>query len=189
MTARLAGFLSGNALDQNIALEKRPDDTYRPRSLSQAIEMLNEMVLDEMETEHYFTLMLADIDLTTGRVTVGQAGHPHPLVQRRSGEITQDGTGGFPVGLMSGISFDTFKLQLDPGDRLVILSDGFTECPNDAGDMLGEEGLASMLADLEDMSGPALCEALVWRLGDYAGTPDFPDDVSGLVFEYQPKAR
>jgi phosphoserine phosphatase RsbU/P len=189
MTARLAGYLSGSALDQNIALKKNEDGSYSPRPLNEAIEMLNELVLDEMETEHYFTLMLANIDVTSGIVKIGQAGHPHPVVQRRTGEVEQEGTGGFPVGLMSGVTFSEFETKLDPGDRLIILSDGVTECPNELGDMLGESGLSAMMNDLFNVSGPLLFETLVWKLCEFAGNSEFPDDVSGIMFEYQPDAR
>ncbi len=186
MTARLAGYLSGSAPDQNIALEKTEDGSYRSRPLFEAIETLNEMVLDEMETEHYFTLMLADINLKTGEVRLGQAGHPHPIIQRKSGDIVQTGTGGFPVGLMPDVTFEEFEMTLEPGDRLVIFSDGVTECPNTTGQMLGEEGLETYLREMHHVTGPALFETLMWKLGEFAGTSDFPDDVSGIMFEFQP---
>lgn len=184
MTARLAGYLSGNARDQNIALEKCADGQYRSRPPAEAIETLNELVLDEMETEHYFTLMLVDIDLATGKMVIGQAGHPHPVIQRKSGEMIQEGTGGFPVGLMSGVQFTQFEMQLEPGDRLIILSDGVTECPGPTGEMLGEPGLEEMLAQLDDLHGEAFFENLIWKLSEFADHTEFPDDVSGLLFEY-----
>ncbi|WP_299735931.1 SpoIIE family protein phosphatase [uncultured Roseobacter sp.] len=184
MTARLAGYLSASALDQNIALEKLPDGSFQSRPPEEAIETLNELVLDEMETEHYFTLMLADIDLRTGKVVIGQAGHPHPVIQRKSGVLEQDGSGGFPVGLMSGVTFSQFEMQLYPGDRLLILSDGVTECPSTEGNFLGEDGLEEILAKLHDVAGPALFESLMWSLTEISGLSEFPDDVSGLLFEY-----
>ena len=88
------------------------------------------------------------------------------------------------MGLLSGIKFEQFELQMGAGDRLLILSDGVTECPDAAGDMLGEVGLAEMLGDLRRFSGPALLSALVWKLSEFAGSRDFPDDVSGILFEY-----
>lgn len=188
MTARLAGYLSSSALDQNIALEKHPDGGYRSRPMAQAIETLNELVLDEMETEHYFTLMLVDVDLKTGLLKIGQAGHPHPVIQRQSGTIEQDGPGGFPVGLMSGVEFNEFSMQMVPGDRLLILSDGITECPSPEGDILGEEGLEEMITELSDVSGLPFFETLVWKLGEFAGHEEFPDDISGVLFEFQPYA-
>lgn len=184
MTARLAGYLSAAAPDQNVALQRLSDGTYAFLPPEDVIETLNDLVLDEMETEHYFTLLLADVDLTTGHVRMAQAGHPHPAVQRKDGTIEQDGPGGFPVGLMSGISFTQFETQLEPGDRLLLLSDGVTECPNPHGDMLEESGVEDMMRDLADVSGPAFFEAMLWKLAEFAGTQPFPDDVSGILFEY-----
>ena len=88
---------------------------------------------------------------------------------------------------MSGVSFSEYSFGLEPGDRLIILSDGVTECPNESGAMLGEEGLADMLRELGNTKGHAMLEALIWRLGEFAGSADFPDDISGVVFEFQPE--
>lgn len=185
MTARLAGYLSGSAPDQNIALERGPDGTYRARAPADAVALLNELVLDEMETEHYFTLLLARVNLSSGAVTLAQAGHPHPVIQRSNGGVEQDGPGGFPVGLLPDATFTQFDAQLAPGDRLLLLSDGVTECPLADGRMLGEDGLASILHDLASVTGPALLESLVWRLSERAGQSEFPDDVSGILFEFR----
>ncbi|MEP1929903.1 MAG: SpoIIE family protein phosphatase [Paracoccaceae bacterium] len=185
MTARLAGYLSSTAPEQNVALGRDAKGNTVPLPPSQVIENINDLVLNEMETEHYFTLMLADVDLVTGRVVIGQAGHPHPLIQRVDGTIEQDGPGGFPVGLLPGAEFSQFEVQMNPGDRLLILSDGVTECPDPAGELLAEEGLERIAHNLKDTHGTAMLEALIWKLSEYARDQDFPDDVSAILLRFK----
>lgn len=189
MTARLAGYLSATAPDQNIALAPDEQGKYHPRSPLKVIEELNELVLDEMETEHYFTLILAIVDLDSGHVTMAQGGHPHPAIQRKTGEVTVDGPGGFPVGLVPGAQFSEFETTLNPGDRLLLLSDGVVECPDPSDDMLGEEGLAEIMQDLHKVQGQAFFESLIWRLSEFAGDQNFPDDISGILFEFSGKVE
>jgi sigma-B regulation protein RsbU (phosphoserine phosphatase) len=184
MTARLAGYLSSAAPDQNVALCKDAEGRYVPRPPDEVVADLNNLILDEMETEHYFTLLLAFVELKTGKILLSQAGHPHPAIQRADGRIEMIGTGGFPVGLLSDVSFEQFGIRLRPGDRILILSDGVTECPGPDGSMLDEEGLTGLMHDLVTTRGPAFLEALIWRLTEFNGSEDFPDDISAILFEY-----
>lgn len=185
MTARLAGYLSSSSVDQNVALKTLPDGSQGYVPPHEVIAHMNQIVMEEMETELYFTMFLAVVDLQTGRVEMAQAGHPHPVILRSDGSVCQDGPGGLPVGLIEGAKFDPFEAQLEPGDRLLVLSDGVTECPDTSGGMLGEDGLTDLLCSLSGQSVESLLEALIWRLSEYAGGESFPDDISGILFEYR----
>src|SRR5690606_22154593 len=129
-------------------------------------------------------LAYAEIDRSNGRVRMVQAGHPHPVVQHRDGSISLLGEGGLPVGLLDGATYTGFETRLMPGERLFLLSDGVTECPNPAGIELGQEGLAHILRNLGDLGGTRLLDALMWELARWHGSEDFPDDVSCALFEY-----
>ena len=186
MTARLAGYLSAVTPDQNVALRRMPDGTYAPKPPGETIAALNQMVLNEMETEHYFTLLLADVNLATGKVIMAQAGHPYPAVQRADGRVEMTGTGGLPVGLIDGAEYEDFEIAMRPGDRLMIHSDGVVECADPDGALLDDHGLAQILAELRQTRGMACLESLIWKLVNFAQTDDLADDVSAVLLEFKP---
>jgi len=185
MTARLAGYLSASVPEQNLALRKTRDGRFVARPPAEAIAMLNRLIMSEMETEHYFTLVLADVDLETGRVILSQAGHPHPALQRADGTVEFIGSGGLPVGLIDGAEFQQFEVMMAPGDRLLIHSDGVIECSGRSGDLLHDEGLARILRDLRQTRGMAFLESLLWKLSEFAGDSDFNDDISAVLLEFK----
>lgn len=184
MTARLAGFLSGATPEQNLAIIHNDDGGYSARSPAKVAEHLNHLVLEEMDTEHYFTLLLAHLDLKSGAVVATQAGHPHPAIQHPDGSVNLCGNGGLPVGLVPGATYEDFEINLSPGDRLFFMSDGITECPGENDDMLDEDGVIELLKRNAAIRGPRFFEALMWDLNTYAGNQDFPDDISAILLEF-----
>jgi len=142
--------------------------------------------LNEMETEHYFTLLLADVDLSTGKVIMAQAGHPYPAIQRANGQVEMIGCGGLPVGLIDGAEYQNVQVTLLPGDRLLIHSDGVVECASPKGALLDDQGLAQILTDLRQTRGMACLESLIWKLAEFAQTDEFSDDVSAVLLEFKP---
>lgn len=186
MTARLAGYLSASAPDHNVALCSGPDGKFRPRRPKVVIEELNDLIMDEMETELYFTMILAIVELATGKVVMSQAGHPHPAIQRQDGNVQVEGPGGLPVGLIPGATYTQFEITLAPGERLFLFSDGVSECPTPNGDLLDDAGVQRIVRDLKEVKGPAFFESLLWYLSEFAEGVAFPDDISGVSFEYRP---
>lgn len=184
MTARLAGYLSGRFLDQNIALEKRFDRYYAQRRPEEVAQILNERLLTDEGVEEYFTMAYAVVDLRNGRASIVQAGHPHPIVQRADGAVEFVGTGGPPVGLLPGVEFESFEVTLDPGDRLVFYSDGITESTDADGRMLEEAGLAKLLQQLSDRAGTEMLDDLFWHITSLQEQKPMEDDVSAVMLEY-----
>lgn len=183
LTARLAGQLSATAPDQNVALRKISDGSYTARSPAEAVADLNALIQREVDTEHYFTIVLVQFDLTTGEGVMCQAGHPHPLLQKKDGEIRCLGEGGLPVGLLPDAPFEDIPFAMEEGDRLVIFSDGVIECADPLGQGLDDEGVNALLRRNHHLSGEAFMEVLMWDLSDFAGGQDMADDVSGILFD------
>ncbi len=185
MTARLAGYLSGAAPDQNLALCRHPDgriDSFPPETVA---ARFNHAMLEDLRVDQYFTMVFVEINLSTGQLSLVQAGHPYPVILRRDGRIDRLGAGGLPIGLVPDAAHDRVTGQLYAGDRLFLLSDGVTECPSPTGDPLGEDGLEAILYRNRRLDSPALLDALIWDLSHFMGSEDFPDDVSGLLFDYR----
>lgn len=188
MTARLAGYVSGTSAKQNIALREVPNGRMEMRDPAEVVTKMNQLVLEEMETEHYFTLLMGKCDLKTGHVVMSQAGHPYPTIQRGNGKIEFLGDGGMPVGMFDSAEFTEFSFQLCPGDRLLLGSDGITECADEAGNMLDEEGLEKLLVKYQALKGERFFEAMMWDLTEFKGDQDFDDDISGVLLEFKGRA-
>lgn len=184
MTARLAGLFSGGPSDQNIALNVNAYGQRDSWPAEIVANRLNQLMIEEMKVDQYFTMAYADINLNTGVVEYVQAGHPHPVVIRADGTLEQVGAGGMPIGLIADATYDRRSLVLRPGDRLFLSSDGITECPDPQGNELGGDGLMRLLAKSVTLPSNALLEALIWDLSQHAGGQDFPDDVSGVLFDF-----
>ncbi len=193
LAARLAGLFSGAVPEQNIALmplarDRRgaaadPSETVA-RPPAEVAAALNRILLEEVASDHYCTLLYAEVDLLSGAVRLVQAGHPHPLIQRASGAVEYLGDGGLPLGLIPGASHLGTEAVLQTGDRLLIMSDGITECADRAGQELGEAGLERIVRSLEDRRGQGFLDGLVAALSRHAGGHDFRDDVSAVLLEF-----
>ena len=184
LTGRLAGLFTYTSRRGNIAFASdgsahSPDEVMR---------RLNDVMLNELASEIYFTAVLAYVDTETGRVEFCQAGHPHPLVRRADGRVDRLGEGGPPVGLLPDVSFDRVTARLAPGDALLAYSDGLTDCTDSWGGMLEEEGLMQLLAGI-DVAPETAVDRIEAALRDHTGIKQFEDDISMLMFRYhRPKA-
>lgn len=186
MTAKLGGYLSSTYLDQNVAMEKRHESGYALRPPAEVARIMNERVTADAGVEEYFTMVYVTADLKTGKVQMVQAGHPHPLILRRDGSAAFLGEGGVPVGLLPDLEYGQFETQMQPGDRLLLYSDGFTECRLANGGMLQSEGLLKLVRSCDvGQPGQEFLEDLFWELRQImAPGHGMEDDISATLFEY-----
>ena len=88
------------------------------------------------------------------------------------------------IGLVDEAQFDLVEDRLNPGDRLLLMSDGVTECLDENGTMMTEEEVIRLIADLRETEGTGFLESLVWTLSQRRGEARFDDDVSAILLEY-----
>jgi len=129
-------------------------------------------------------MILGHFDRFSGEFVMTQCGHPPPIVQRSTGDISFFGDGGLPVGLIPFATYEDVRMTLSPGDRILLFSDGVTECPDGGDGMLGEEGLVDMCKKVSTETGNAFFDTFLWDLNDFNNDQDFPDDISAILLEY-----
>jgi sigma-B regulation protein RsbU (phosphoserine phosphatase) len=184
-TARVAGYFSSGSVEQNLALETCADGIPCPRAPEDVMADLNHQVLHDIETDLYFTMVLADLNLETGLLRFAQAGHPHPVLQSNKNTFLHLGTGGMPVGLIDDITFERTEYLMRPGDRLFIVSDGVTECPDPSGALLDQEDFEQMLRQFVHKHGQDVINDIFIGLAADANLTVFPDDVSIIMVEHR----
>ncbi|MGC3000311.1 SpoIIE family protein phosphatase [Streptomyces sp. G35A] len=135
--------------------------------------------LHELDTDRSATCLYAEADLSTGVLQVVRAGHIDPLVRRTDGSCRRVHVpGGLPLGLSAEfgqLDYPVGTLELDPGDTLLLCTDGLVEQPGaDLDD--GMEALAALITE-----GPDDVRDLADRLIDAAAERGGDDDVALLL--------
>lgn len=165
-----------------------PLKRYQPESHAfdilspgEAIRVLNQRF--PAQDDRYFTMIYGLFDSNSSTLNLAQAGHPSPIFISRTGQIKLLGTGGMPVGLVPEIDFDCFDIHAGPGDKLLLYSDGVTECTDIHGQAFGERRLLAFLEQRGMEPLDALLEGLLAEIKAWRAIPQFADDVSLLAIE------
>ncbi len=189
MTARLGGYLSSSFHDQNVAMERQADGRFTLRPPEDVAAQLNARIVADKGIEEYFTMVYATVDLTTGKVRMVRAGHPHPLLIHADGSAEFIGDGSLPIGLMPDAHYVSTEFDMAPGDRLLAYSDGFTECRVHGGKYLDDSGLLDIVRACQQIHpGRAFLDELyasLFTLMD-SSLEGLEDDVSAAMFEFFP---
>ena len=139
--------------------------------------------------DQYFTIIYGLLDSRSGELTLTQAGHPSPVLIQRGKKLTVLGDGGPPVGLWPDMKYDTIHTDFNPGDRLMLYSDGVIECANPSGELFGEERLLHYLEATRTKTLSQMLGGLELEMENWRGADEFDDDVSLLALEFTEKQQ
>lgn len=155
---------------------------------SKIFEVLNRELLGIITTGDYLTSCLAILDMNTLELTIASAGHPKPQwYQANTGESVSLCESTLPLAWFDGVSFPETTIQMAPGDKLCIYSDGASEMNNPEGEMYEMDRLKESIVTASQSGQYGILDDLGFHLSDFAeGTP-LGDDVSYLVLEIAPQ--
>lgn len=114
--------------------------------LTALVQRLNIQVARHAPASRFITLFLASFDPATGRLEFVNAGQTPPLLRRQNGSIERLMSGGIALGMFEGSTYQAGELQMQPGDALLMYSDGLTEAESPDGQPFDEAGLERTLA-------------------------------------------
>ena len=144
-------------------------------SPGEVLRRVNELLIPQIPMNMFVTCLVLVIDLDTGRTRFANAGHNLPYV-RRGGEVVQLQARGMPLGLMPGSVYDEHEAVIEPGDIVLLYSDGITEQHSVSGEMFGFGRTAALVA--EAASGDDLVDRSVLALGSFSAGVDQEDDIT-----------
>ena len=138
----------------------------------------------QSKDDRYFTMIYGIFDTRVSVLSFAQAGHPSPILMRTTGGRPQVlGGGGMPIGVFPEINVDCFDVHVSQGDRLLLYSDGVTECMNASSEEFGEKRLLSCLEDSNAQPLNELLAGVMDSIKDWQGPQQTGDDLSLLALE------
>jgi serine phosphatase RsbU (regulator of sigma subunit) len=125
----------------------------------------------------YITFLLVILDVERHHLSVVNAGHPCPMIRRRDGRIEEfgKGTSGLPLAIMSDYNYEISETGLEPGETVILYTDGVSDAHSAAGDRFGESGLRRWLQSAPNgavAAGESIVKAIA---GHVADQPQFDD--------------
>jgi serine phosphatase RsbU (regulator of sigma subunit) len=155
--------------------------------LAALVTRLNRSVAAACPENRFITFFMAAVDPASGEFSYVNAGHNPPMLVRASGAVEKLAEGGPIMGILKQIAYGEAQGRLEPGDLLVIYSDGVTEAQNLAEEEFGEERLERELAAWRGQQSAAIVAGIHKALEKFVGEAPAADDIT-LVAVRRPAA-
>ena len=159
------------------------------KSPAEILTAANESICSNNKMEMFVTVWIGIMEISTGRIVAANAGHEYPAICRKGGnfELYKD-RHGFVVGGMAGVRYREYELNMEPGDRLFLYTDGVPEATDANGELFGTERMIDALNRGGSKPEEILTE--VRRNVDaFVGDAEQFDDLTMLCLEYKGKKK
>ncbi len=116
------------------------------RSPAEVLEKTNRYILEDSQADMFLSAFYATLDTTNGRLTYSNAGHNHPLWwQARTKQLVTLAQHGILLGVVDKVQLDDHQIELQPGDMLILYTDGITEAVDEMYQEFGEVRLKRVI--------------------------------------------
>jgi sigma-B regulation protein RsbU (phosphoserine phosphatase) len=154
-------------------------------TIAALVKRLNTQIGKHAPPSRFITLFVASYDPRTGTLEFVNAGQTPPLLRRQNGSIERLTTGGIALGMFEGAHYDAGRAHLEPGDALVMYSDGITEAEDPTGAPFDEAGLERTLAlypgTFPEATAASVGQAIFDAVERHRRDSRLADDLSVLV--------
>ena len=145
----------------------------------------NEAICSNNEAEMFVTVWLGILELSTGRLTAANAGHEYPVLKQENGvfEVFRD-QHSFVIGGMEDSKYKQYELQLEPGDKVFVYTDGVPEAVDAQDNMFGTARMVDVLNQDPDASPETVLNSMQEAVESFAGEAPQFDDMTMMCIEY-----
>jgi serine phosphatase RsbU (regulator of sigma subunit) len=154
-------------------------------TLSATISAVNRYLADNIPANRFVTLFYAELDPESGALSFLNAGHNPPLIVHSAGTVEQLASGGLPLGIKPDAEYREGRTQLQPGDVLVIYSDGVTEAVSPTGEEFGATRLYEVVSRNIEASAAGIRDRIESSLTKFAQGTSAADDITLVIVKRQ----
>jgi sigma-B regulation protein RsbU (phosphoserine phosphatase) len=155
-------------------------------SIARILGRLNRFLFQHNESQMFVTLFACILDLRTGAIEYGDGGHEPPFIVRHGGGVEMlKKEGGVALGFMPDYEFRSGTIQLDPGDTLLLYTDGVNEAMNASRQMFKVSGIEETLRSFSNgVPAETVAGTMIRNVEEFAGGAPQSDDITVLVVRY-----
>jgi sigma-B regulation protein RsbU (phosphoserine phosphatase) len=144
------------------------------------VQRINQRLCGDLQPGSFASLLFGHLDVAAGTFRYVNAGHPAGLLLRRDGAIRRLSAGGVLLGVESSAVYEVGVAPFEPGDLLILYSDGVTDVLNDEEEEFGSDRLERMLPRFAGLPLPGILQEIVGTVEGFVGGA-LPDDLTLLV--------
>ena len=158
------------------------------QSAADILTKTNEAICSNNQEGMFVTVWLGILEISSGKLTAANAGHEYPILKQADSSFALfKDRHGFVIGGMDGMKYKEYTLQLHPGDKLFLYTDGVPEATAADNSMFGAARMLSALNEAPEASPAALLRAVRKAVDDFVQEAEQFDDLTMLCLEYKGK--